>query len=79
MPARHSLQGEDSSISKNARPNTGSVFKCRWDKAKLRTHMLKEGMKTAMPLSLSNFSLQLILVLKVMGLLPGPQRTPEKK
>lgn len=78
MSAAHSPQGEDRSISKNAIHNTGSVFKCSWDKTKLRTHVLKEGMKIGMLLSSSSFSLHPIFVLKIMGLLPGAQRPPEK-
>jgi len=40
--------------------------------------MLKEEMKIGMPLSTSSFSLQPIFVLKVLDLLPGAQKTPEK-
>lgn len=74
----HSQDGEERCISKNTSHNIGSVFKCGWDKAKLRTYKLKEGMKIGMPPSSSTFPLQPIFALKVMGLLPEDQRAPEK-
>lgn len=74
----HSQEGEDRSSSKSTGYNTGSVFKCRRDKAQVRTHILQDRMKVGTALSSFSFSLQPIFVLKVMGLLPGAQRTPEK-